>query len=31
MQNHASSLPISYNFHVMPLLVNVMFPREFCQ
>jgi len=29
MQSHARSQPISYNFHVMLLLVNVMFPREF--
>ena len=29
MQNNASSLPISYNFHVMLLLVNVMFASKF--
>jgi len=26
MQSNASLLPISYRFHVMLLLVNVMFP-----
>jgi len=31
MQRSASSLPIIYNFHVMLLLVNVMFPGELCQ
>jgi len=32
MQGKASSLPIIYNyFHVMLLLVNVMFPSEFFQ
>jgi len=32
MQSNASSLPIIiYNFHVMLLLVNVMFPSELCQ
>jgi len=31
MQGNASSLPISYNFPVMLLLVNVMFPGELCQ
>jgi len=30
MQSYASSLPISYNFHVTLLLVNVMFPGELC-
>jgi len=29
MQNHVSSLPIIYNFHVMLLLVSVKFPSEF--
>jgi len=28
MQSNGSSLPIIYNLHVMPLLVNVMFPSE---
>jgi len=28
MQSNANSLPISYNFLVMLLLVNVMFPSE---
>jgi len=31
VQSNASWLPISYNFHVMLLLVNVMFPSEFRQ
>jgi len=31
MYCNARSLPISHNFHVMLLLVNVMFPTEFCQ
>jgi len=31
MQSNASSLPISYKFHVRLLLVNVMFPSEFRQ
>jgi len=31
MQTNAISLPISFNFHVMLLLVNVKFPSEFCQ
>jgi len=30
MQSNASSLPIIYNFHVMPLLANVMLPSELC-
>jgi len=31
MQSVASSLPIIYNFDAMLLLVNLMFPSEFCQ
>jgi len=31
MHSIASSLPIIYNFDVMLLLVNVMFPSEFSQ
>jgi len=32
MQSNASSLSIIiYNFHVMLLLVNVMYPSEICQ
>jgi len=31
MQSNANALPIIYNFHVMLLLVNVMFPSELCQ
>jgi len=31
IQSHASSLPTSYHFHVMLLLVNVMVPSELCQ
>jgi len=31
VQSNASWIPISYNFHVMLLLVNVMFPSEFRQ
>jgi len=31
MQGNANSLPISHNFHVVLLLVNVMFPSELCQ
>jgi len=31
MQSNASWLPISYNFYVMLLFVNVMFPSEFRQ
>jgi len=31
MQSNASSVPIIYDFHVMLLLVNVMFPSELCQ
>jgi len=31
MQRNASLLPIGYNFHVLVLLVNVMFPSELCQ
>jgi len=31
MQSVASLLPIIYNFDVMLLLVNGMFPSEFCQ
>jgi len=31
MKSNASSLPIIYNFYVMLLLVNVMFPSEVCQ
>jgi len=31
MKSNASSLPIIYNFHVMLLLVNVMFPSELSQ
>jgi len=30
MQRNASLLPIVYNFHVTPLLVNVMFFCELC-
>jgi len=29
MQSNACPLPISYNFHVMLLLVNVKFPSAF--
>jgi len=29
MQSSASSLPLSYNFHVTLLLVNVMVPSDF--
>jgi len=31
MQSDANSLLISYNFHVMLLLVNTMVPSELCQ
>jgi len=31
MQSNASSLPLIYDFHVVLLLVNVMFPSELCQ
>jgi len=31
MQSNASSLPISYRFHVMLLLENVMVPSDLCQ
>jgi len=31
MQSNTGLLPISYHFHVMLLLVNVMFPSELCQ
>jgi len=32
MQSNASSLSIIiYNFHIMLLLVNLMFPSELCQ
>jgi len=30
MQSDASSLPISYDFYVMLLLVNAKFPSQFC-
>jgi len=31
MESNASSQPIINNFHVMLLLVNIMFPSELCQ
>jgi len=31
MQSTTGSLPIIYNFYVMLLLVNVIFPGELCQ
>jgi len=31
MQSNASSVPIIYNFYVMPLLVNLMLPSELYQ
>jgi len=31
MLSNAGSLPVSYHFDVMLLLVNVMFPSYFCQ
>jgi len=31
MQINGGSLPVSYHFHVMLLLVNAMFPSELCQ